>query len=161
MLQKIQKNSPTVILYQPEIAQNLGTILRLCSCFGVPLNVIEPCGFPFSSRALKRSMMDYGQLTSVVKYINFDNYFEKKEACVSKKRMILLTTKGNQCLWDFDFCLGDHLFFGNEGGGVPDSVAEKANAKVFIPMPGGGRSLNLAVSAGIVLGEVIRQSRIL
>ena len=151
--------SPKIILFQPEIAQNLGTILRLCTCFGVQLNVIEPCGFPFSSKALKRSMMDYGELDSVTRYINFQGYHEERIARSEQNRMILFTTKGNQCLWDFAFCQSDHLFFGNEGHGVPESIAQKSSARVFIPMPGRGRSLNLAVSAGIAISELTRQLR--
>ena len=159
MIKEIIVRSPKIVLFQPEIAQNLGTILRLCACFGVSLDVIEPCGFPFSSKALKRSMMDYGRLGSVTRHINFNKYNEKTFLNAQTSRMILLTTKGDKCLWDFNFCKGDHLFFGNEGYGVPDIVAEKANARVFIPMPGKGRSLNLAVSVGIALGEATRQLR--
>ena len=159
MTKEIIVSSTKIVLFQPEIAQNLGTILRLCTCFGVSLDVIEPCGFPFSSKALKRSMMDYGRLESVTRHINFQQYDEQKYLNVQTSRMILLTTKGNQCLWDFNFSKGDHLFFGNEGHGVPDIIAEKANARVFIPMPGKGRSLNLAVSVGIALGEATRQLR--
>ena len=151
--------SPTIVLYQPEIAQNLGTILRLCTCFGVSLTVIEPCGFPFSSKALRRAMMDYGELSSVKRHINFQEYYQQSFISPEKNRMILLTTKGNDCLWDFAFCEGDHLFFGNEGHGVPDSISDRAKARVFIPMPGHGRSLNLAVSVGIALSEVTRQLR--
>ena len=159
MTNKLKNKPPKIILFQPEIAQNLGTILRLCTCFGVSLNVIEPCGFPFSSKALKRAMMDYGELNSVTRYVNFQKYYDQTSLTRENCRMILLTTKGNECLWDFDFCYGDHLFFGNEGHGVPDIVAKKASAKVFIPMPGRGRSLNLAVSAGIALSEATRQLR--
>ena len=150
---------PEIVLFQPEIAQNVGSIMRLCTCFGVSLNVIEPCGFPFSSKGLKRAMMDYGELSSIIRHINFQRYLDQKSLKNHESRMILLTTKGNTCLWDFEFCPGDHLFFGNEGQGVPASIAEKANAKVFIPMPGTGRSLNLAVSVGISLGEISRQLR--
>jgi tRNA (cytidine/uridine-2'-O-)-methyltransferase len=102
-------------------------------------------------------MMDYGELTNVHRHISFQNYVEEKNISDQKSRMILLTTKGNDCLWDFNFSAGDHLFFGNEGHGVPDNVAAKADAKVYIPMPGGGRALNLALSAGIALGEATRQ----
>ena len=146
-----------IILFEPEIAQNMGAIVRLCACFGVSLSVIEPCGFPFSSKALKRAMMDYGELTNVDRHISFQNYLEEKNTGDQKSRMILLTTKGNESLWDFNFSAGDHLFFGNEGHGVPDNVAVKSDAKVYIPMPGGGRALNLAISAGIALGEATRQ----
>jgi len=146
-----------IVLFQPEIAQNMGAIVRLCACFGISLGVIEPCGFPFSSKALKRAMMDYGELNDVEKYINFQKYFDQKKVQNSESRMILLTTKGEECLWDFKFSACDHLFFGNEGHGVPNSVAIKSDAKVYIPMQGGGRSLNLSISAGIALGEATRQ----
>ena len=146
-----------IVLFQPEIAQNMGAIVRLCACFGISLGVIEPCGFPFSSKALKRAMMDYGELSDIEKYINFQKYFDHKKVQNSESRMILFTTKGEECLWDFKFSVGDHLFFGNEGHGVPNSVAIKSDAKVYIPMQGGGRSLNLSISAGIALGEATRQ----
>ena len=146
-----------IVLFQPEIAQNMGAIVRLCACFGISLGVIEPCGFPFSSKALKRAMMDYGELNDVEKYINFQKYFDQKKVQNSESRMILLTTKGEECLWDFKFSACDHLFFGNEGHGVPNSVAIKSDAKVYIPMQGGGRSLNLSISAGIALAEATRQ----
>jgi len=146
-----------IVLFQPEIAQNMGAIVRLCACFGISLGVIEPCGFPFSSKALKRAMMDYGELNDVEKYINFQKYFDQKKVQNSESRMILLTTKGEECLWDFKFSACDHLFFGNEGHGVPNSVAIKSDAKVYIPMQGGCRSLNLSISAGIALGEATRQ----
>ena len=157
MTRKNEVDFPKIILFQPEIAQNVGSILRLCTCFGVSLDVIEPCGFPFSSKALKRSMMDYGRLSSITRHINFEQYCDYRALTDKKNRMILLTTKGTEDLWDFNFCKGDHLFFGNEGHGVPENVANQANAKVFIPMPGGGRSLNLAMSVGIGLSEAFRQ----
>ncbi len=159
MPKKIKDFFPKVILFQPEIAQNVGTIARLCTCFGVPMHVIEPCGFPFSSKALKRAMMDYGDVTSVVRHISFKNYLDKMVVSEKNCRMVLLTTKGNECLWDFQFAKDDHLFFGSEGSGVPHDVAAKADAKLHIPMPGMGRSLNLAVSVGIALGEATRQLR--
>ena len=157
MITETSRTSPKIILYQPEIAQNLGAILRLCSCFGVRLEVIEPCGFPFSSKALKRVIMDYGEVSSVVRHTSFHKYCDQISSISDKSRMILFSTKGNKCIWNFKFNSGDHLFFGNEGHGVPENVAQKADAKVFIPMLGQGRSLNLAMSAGIALGEVTRQ----
>ncbi len=156
---EIDKRPFKIILFQPEIAQNLGTILRLCTCFGVSLDVIEPCGFPFSSKALRRAMMDYGELNSIKRHISFQKYHDEKILSDEKSRVILLTTKGTQCLWDFNFCFGDNIMFGNEGHGVSEEVAEKVDAKVFIPMPGNGRCLNLAVSVGISVSEVSRQLR--
>ena len=150
-------NSPKIILFQPEIAQNLGTIIRLCTCFGVSLDIIEPCGFPFSCKALRRSMMDYGELESITRHNSFQEYKKCNESVVQPSRMILFTTKGTESLWEFNFFDRDHLIFGNEGHGVPEEVAQKAAAKVFIPMPGKGRSLNLAISVGIALSEALRQ----
>ena len=159
MATEIDTRNVRIILFQPEIAQNVGTILRLCTCFGLSLDVIEPCGFPFSSKALKRAMMDYGELSSVTRHISFQRYYDNDILANDKSRLILLTTRGSECLWDFDFCDGDNFIFGNEGHGVTKAIEEKANAKVFIPMPGQGRSLNLAVSVGITVSEVFRQLR--
>lgn len=160
MAKKYDSASLEIVLFQPEIAQNLGAIARLCACFGVSLNVIEPCGFPFSSKFVKRAMMDYGEISSIIRHLSFEKYFDQIKLNEEKSRMILLTTKGTECLWNFNFCPGDHLFFGNEGYGVPAGVAKKANSRVFIPMTGTGRSLNLAISAGIALGEATRQLRV-
>ena len=149
--------SLNLVLFQPEIAQNMGTILRLCACFGVSLNIIEPCGFPFSSKGLKRAAMDYADFADVRRHINFKKYFEEISEKFENSRLILLTTKGTRSLWDFNFRANDHLIFGNESSGVPIFVSDQADARIFIPMPAGGRSLNLAVSAGIALGEATRQ----
>ena len=127
MATEIEVSSSKIILFQPEIAQNVGTIIRLCACFGVQLTIIEPCGFPFSSKALRRAMMDYGKLEAVKRHTTFQKYSDHKILAGKNSRMILLTTTGNQCLWDFDFSCDDHLFFGNEGHGVPESVAKEAN----------------------------------
>ena len=146
-----------VALFQPEIAQNMGTILRLCACFGVPLHVIRPCGFPFSSKALKRAVLDYSNLTEPKTHLNYVSYIESQKSSGENGRNILLTTRGSTDLWRFKFKEFDSLVFGNESSGVSDDVRNSVNETVAIPMPGGGRSLNLAVSAGIALGEAIRQ----
>ncbi len=144
-----------VVCYEPDIAQNLGTTIRLCACFGVKLVIIEPCGFPFSSRALKRSSLDYAEFADVSKYKNFESF------CLDHvgSRLILLTTKTNRNIWDFSFKSNDVLVMGSETSGVSELVAQKVDAKLVIPMPGGGRSLNVAVSTGIALGEATRQLR--
>ena len=146
-----------VALFQPEIAQNMGTILRLCACFGVPLHVIRPCGFPFSSKALKRAAMDYQEFGVLKTYANFRKYLEESSRKMESTRLILLTTKVKNSLWTFNFHENDHILLGNESSGVPSFVAEQADARICIPMLGGGRSLNVAVSAGIALGEASRQ----
>ncbi len=144
-------------LFQPEIAQNMGTVIRLCACFGIPFNVIEPCGFPFSGKALKRSAMDYASFAEVKRYVSFRSYHEDMMQKSKKNRLILFSTKGSCALWDFQFRKNDHLIFGNESSGVPAYVSEKVDEQVYIPMFGRGRSLNIAVSAGIGLGEATRQ----
>ena len=142
-----------LMFFQPDIPQNLGTIIRLCACLGIPLDVVEPCGFPFSAKALRRSSMDYFQLAKIKKHVNF------KECCetLNENRLVLLTTNVQKTLWDFEFKRNDVLIVGSETSGVPDYVASYVDSKINIPMPGGGRSLNVAVSASIALGEAIRQ----
>ena len=105
MAKKYDSASLEIVLFQPEIAQNLGAIARLCACFGVSLNVIEPCLFPFSSKFVKRAMMDYGEISSVVRHLSFEKYFDQIKVSEEKSRMILLTTKGTECLWNFNFVI--------------------------------------------------------
>jgi len=129
-------------------------MIRLAACFGVPIDVIEPCGFPFSIKALKRSAMDYADIADITRHDSWELFQEQREG-----RLILLTTKSATPLWDFTFQAGDILMTGRESAGVPDDVAHAADARLLIPMPGGGRSLNVAVSSGIALGEAVRQLR--
>lgn len=139
--------------YEPDIAQNLGSMIRLCACFGVPLDVIEPCGFPFSVKGLRRSAMDYAQFADILRHDDWEAFLK----CHSERRIVLLTTKAKTSLWNFNFKGDDILLVGRESAGVPTTVAEKADEKILLPMPGGGRSLNVAMSAGIALGESLRQ----
>ncbi len=149
----MQKNI-RIAAFQPDIAPNLGAMIRLAACFGVPIDVIEPCGFPFSVKALRRSAMDYADIAEIKRHVSWDSFQQQKQG-----RLILLSTKAAVPLWDFEFQSGDILMTGRESAGVPDAVHEAADAAVLIPMPGGGRSLNVAMSAGIVLGEATRQLR--
>lgn len=139
--------------YQPDIAQNLGGMIRLSACFNVPLDVIEPCGFPFSVKALRRSAMDYADIADITRHDSWEAYLEDKP----KGRIILMSTVGAVPLWDFSFQTGDTILMGRESAGVPADVHTHADATVLIPMPGGGRSLNVAMSAGIGLSEAMRQ----
>ncbi len=141
--------------FQPDIAQNLGAMIRLSACFGVPIDVIEPCGFPFSVKALRRSAMDYADIADITHHDSWELYVKSKPA----GRIILMTTEGATPLWDFQFQPGDTVLMGRETAGVPAEVHARANATVLIPMPGGGRSLNVAMSAGITLSEAMRQLR--
>lgn len=143
-------------LYQPDIAGNTGTIIRLGACFGVPLDIIEPCGFPFSDKQLKRSAMDYAAAAEVKRRAGFAEFRDAMAA--GGHRIVLLTSKGSTRLTDAQFHPDDVLLLGSEGSGVPPSVHEEAALGVRIPMQEGFRSLNIAVAAGIALGEALRQT---
>lgn len=140
--------------FEPDIAQNLGSMIRMCACFDVPLEVIEPCGFPFSIKALRRSAMDYAELAKVTRHDSWEAYYSSH----TSGRIVLLTTKSDASLWNFNFEVGDTLLVGRESAGVPQSVADQVDAALRLPMPGGGRSLNVAVTAGIAVAEALRQT---
>lgn len=144
-----------IALYQPDIAGNTGTIIRLGACFGVPVDIIEPCGFPFSDRQLKRSSMDYAQAAKVDRRPNFEAFAQAMRQ--GGHRIVLLTSQGDVRLPDAEFEAGDVLLLGSEGAGVPDEIHRYAGLRVRIPMRSGLRSLNIAVAAGIALGEALRQ----
>ncbi len=140
-------------LHQPEIAGNVGAVLRLCACLATPVDLIEPMGFAWDDRRVARAGMDYIDHVSVTRHAGWDA-FERQ----APGRIVLLTTKGAVPLHDFAFSADDVLLFGNEGSGVPDAVHVRADARVVVPMAPGLRSLNLAVTAGIVLAEALRQT---
>jgi tRNA (cytidine/uridine-2'-O-)-methyltransferase len=140
-------------LHQPDQAGNVGTILRLAACVGVPVDIIEPCGFPFSDRALKRAGMDYAEVAAVIRHSGWEA-FEARLA----GRLVLFTTAGALPLPEARFEAEDTLLFGSESRGVPETVHERAELRVRIPQVAGTRSLNLAVAAGIGLGEALRQT---
>lgn len=142
-----------IVLYQPEIAQNTGTLLRLAACMQVGVDIIGPCGFALSDRQLKRSGMDYVDHVEKVLYDSWDDYERSKP-----KRLILLDTKATIPYTDFQFLSDDSLMVGSEGQGVPDSVYQRTDHQVLIPMHPPLRSLNVAISAAMVLGEALRQT---
>lgn len=143
-------------LYQPDIAGNTGTIIRLCACFGVVLDIIEPCGFPFSDRQLKRSAMDYAITAQIERRQNFSSFNQAMEQ--GGHRIVLLTSRGDVRLPDALFHENDVLLLGSEGGGVPDDVHDQVPLRIRIPMQQGFRSLNIAVAGGIALSEALRQT---
>lgn len=146
-------------LYQPDIAQNTGTMLRLCACFGVPVDVIGPTGFDLSDRALKRAALDYLSHVDLTRHVSFDAFLRQRSvASVPAGRLVLLTTKAGTSHCDFQFAPDDTLMLGRESAGVPDAVHGKADARIIIPMRPGLRSLNVAVAAAMVLGEALRQT---
>ncbi len=147
-------------VYQPDIALNLGAMIRICACFDVPLDVIEPCGFALSMKVLKRAAMDYAQRASVLRHVSWEAFLAQPAFTPpAAGRLILLSTSAPVDLWDFAFRADDTLLMGRESAGVPDAVSARCQQSVRIPMPGGGRSLNVAVSAGIALSEALRQTR--
>jgi len=144
-------------LYQPDIPQNTGTLLRTSACLNVGADIIEPCGFVFSDRHLKRSGMDYLDLAQVTRHNSWDAFRTQRQADESR-RLVLLTTKGALKYTDFSFQPDDVLVLGSESSGVPDDVHAAVDARVLIPMAPGARSLNIAVAAAMVLGEALRQT---
>jgi tRNA (cytidine/uridine-2'-O-)-methyltransferase len=141
-------------LFQPDIAANAGAILRLGACLSVPVDMIEPCGFVFSDRSLRRAGMDYLDIAHMTRHASWEAFLASDPA-----RIVLMTTKGDAPLGAFEFRAGDTLLLGRESAGVPDDVHRRADARVVIPMAPGARSLNIALAAAIGLGEALRQTR--
>ncbi len=143
-------------LYQPDIPQNTGTMLRLCACLGVDVHVIEPTGFDLSDRALRRAGMDYLAQVRPVRHLSWDRFAAWRAQ--SGRRLVLATTKGTLPYAGFGFADGDLILMGRESAGVPDAVHAAADARVTIPMAAGLRSLNVATAAAMILGEALRQT---
>jgi tRNA (cytidine/uridine-2'-O-)-methyltransferase len=142
-------------LFQPAIPQNVGACIRLSACFRVELHVIEPTGFRFDDRAMKRAALDYGPLSHMTRHADWAAF----QAARGPGRLVLFTTRGATPLTEFAFRPDDVLLFGSEPSGAPDFVHEGADERVVIPIEPGARSLNLAVSAGIGVFEALRQTR--
>jgi tRNA (cytidine/uridine-2'-O-)-methyltransferase len=145
-----------IALYQPDIAQNTGTILRLCACLGFEAHIVEPAGFPVSDRAFRRAGLDYLDQVRIVRHVDW-RAFEawRREA---RARLLLFTTAGAASYLDCAYRDADVLMFGRESAGVPAEVHEAADARLIIPMREGLRSLNVAVSAAMAAGEALRQT---
>lgn len=143
-----------LVLFQPDIPQNAGTIMRLAACLGAGLDIVEPCGFVLDDRRLRRPGMDYVDRLDWRRWPGWDTYRRADHA----GRLILLTTRAAVAYTEWRFRADDRLMVGSESAGVPEEVHEAADARVAIPMRPGFRSLNVAVSAGIVLAEALRQT---
>jgi tRNA (cytidine/uridine-2'-O-)-methyltransferase len=141
-------------LHQPDQAGNVGTILRLAACLGVPVDVIEPCGFPWGDKALKRAGMDYAEIANVTRHAGWEDF----EARLAGRLVLFTTAAAAIRLPDARFEAGDTLLFGSESRGAPEAVHARADLRVRIPQAAGTRSLNLAVAAGIGVAEAIRQT---
>jgi len=145
-----------LVLYQPDIAQNTGTLLRLGACLGVAVHIIHPTGFPFSRRELKRGGLDYLDQAEIVEHDSYDHFDRWRRG--AGRRLVLLTTKSPQTVHSFTYANGDLLLLGRESAGVPDIVATGADARIRIPMRPGLRSINVALAGAMVVGEALRQT---
>ena len=142
-----------IALFEPEIAGNVGAVMRLCACMGAGVDLIEPMGFEWDDRRVRRTAMDYIDHVSVTRHAGFEAFRAARPG-----RLVLFTTKASASPYNFAFAADDILLFGKESAGVPDSVAQASDAQLRIPMRAQVRSMNLAMSAGLVLGEALRQT---
>ena len=145
-----------IALFQPDIPQNTGTILRLCACLDVAAHIIEPAGFPVSDRHFRRSGMDYLDHVVITRHDSWSKFEQWRND--GGFRLVLLTTKGANSYLDYSYQRDDVLLFGRESAGVPDEVASVADARLVIPIKPGLRSLNVAMAAAMALGEALRQT---
>ena len=146
-----------LVIFQPDIPQNTGAMLRTCACFDTDIEIIHPCSFPLNDKLLKRSAMDYG---SSIKVTEYDSWEIFKESLKSEKRIILLSTKGKIPYTDFTFQSDDYLMVGRESAGVPNEIHVQVDEVVSIPISKSSRSLNVSTAAAIALSEAVRQLKI-
>jgi len=143
-----------IALYQPDIPQNTASIIRLCSCFGATLEIIEPCGFHLNDKRIAKIAMDYLDKSKIITYNSYENFLDKK----IKKRIILMTTKGKEKYYNFKFKSQDTILFGRESAGVPKKVHNDSYQSLKIPIKTNTRSLNISGAVAITLAEAIRQN---
>jgi tRNA (cytidine/uridine-2'-O-)-methyltransferase len=145
-----------IALYEPDIPQNTGTVLRLCACLGMPAHIIEPAGFPTTDRAFRRAGMDYLDAVTIARHASWREFdlWRRHE----RHRVVLFTTKASLSFLDYSFAADDILLFGRESAGVPPEVHAAADARIVIPMQAGLRSLNIAMAAAMAAGEALRQT---
>ena len=143
-----------IALFQPDIPQNTGTIIRMAVCLGLPVDIIEPCGFIFDDKGLKRAGLDYLEKAEINRYLSWDNYFKEHV----DGRLILCTTKGSISYTDFHYLPNDIILMGRESCGAPEEVHQAVDGRVRIPMRPEERSLNIALSCAMVTGEAMRQT---
>ncbi|EGD60747.1 tRNA/rRNA methyltransferase [Novosphingobium nitrogenifigens DSM 19370] len=143
-----------IALFEPEIAGNVGAVLRLGACLGAAVDLIEPMGFTWDDRRVRRAAMDYIDHVTIARHADFDAF----RATIGAQRLVLFTTKSAESVYDFAFRPDDILLFGKESAGVPAPVSDACTARIRIPMRPEVRSMNLAMSAGLALGEALRQT---
>ncbi len=146
----------SLALYQPDIPTNTGSMMRLAACLGVSIDIIEPCGYVWDDKRLRRVAMDYIDHLTYTRHQSWETFRKAREG----RRQILLTTKGVLPYTDFTFQPNDILIVGRESAGAPESVHNQVDAQLIVPMEAGLRSLNVALSAAMVLGEALRQIKI-
>ncbi len=151
---KLNRFMTKVALFQPDIAGNVGTIIRTCVCFDIELHIIEPCGFPFDMQRIKRAALDYIHMAKIFRHSSFEEFFES-EIIKKNQRLILASTKASKDYREFIFSENDVLMFGRESAGVPEDVALKADQRIFIPMKNNMRSLNVAISCAMILAKAL------
>jgi tRNA (cytidine/uridine-2'-O-)-methyltransferase len=147
----------SIALYEPDIPQNTGTILRLCACLEIVAHLIEPAGFPITDRAFRRAGMDYLDQVTITRHPSWDAFDHWRRS--AERGLVLFTTRASVSYLDHTYSDRDILLFGRESAGVPTKVAEAAEAKLQIPMREGLRSLNIAMACAMAAGEAIRQTR--
>ena len=143
-----------IALYQPDIPQNTAAIIRLCSCFGATLEIIEPCGFQLDDKRLKKVAMDYLNRGKIITYKSYESFLVNKK----KSRIILMTTKAKKNYYNFIFKPKDTILFGRESAGVPNKVHSDSYQRLKIPLKNNARSLNIAMAAAITLSEALKQN---
>ena len=157
MTQKLINVGPKIALFEPDIPQNTGAIIRTCACLGAKLEIIEPCGFLLSDKRFKRVVMDYMDEREIKIYQNSDHFFESKK----NQRVILMTTKGSDSYTNFKFDVNDTSLIGRESAGVPKDIHGLVKNRLKIPMKNDKRSLNIASSVAIILAECLKQTKLI
>ena len=157
MTQKLINVGPKIALFEPDIPQNTGAIIRTCACLGAKLEIIEPCGFLLSDKRFRRVVMDYMDEREIKIYQNSDHFFESKK----NQRVILMTTKGSDSYTNFKFDVNDTILFGRESAGVPKDIHGLVKNRLKIPMKNDKRSLNIASSVAIILAECLKQTKLI
>ena len=157
MTQKLINVGPKIALFEPDIPQNTGAIIRTCACLGAKLEIIEPCGFLLSDKRFKRVVMDYMDEREIKIYQNSDHFFKSKK----NQRVILMTTKGSDSYTNFKFDVNDTILFGRESAGVPKDIHGLVKNRLKIPMKNDKRSLNIASSVAIILAECLKQTKLI
>jgi tRNA (cytidine/uridine-2'-O-)-methyltransferase len=148
-----------IALFQPDIPQNTGTVLRLCACLGIEAHIVQPAGFPVSDRAFRRAGMDYLDQVTIVRHAGWTSFEDWRRS--EGLRLVLLTTRASIPYLDHAFSPRDILLFGRESAGVPDEVHAAADTRLLIPLQPGLRSLNVAMAVAMAAGEALRQTKAL